>query len=301
MKMIEENKVYGYCRISTYKQKLERQIENILREVPTAIIHKEIFTGTLIEERKVFKSLMKKVKAGDTIIFDSVSRMSRSSVDGVELYFELMNRDINLVFLKERYIDTDVYKEQLKANNSIKTDDKDLNETIMLGLREYLKRIATRQIKIAFDQSEKEVNDMKQRTKEALKILSDNGAVLGRKIGSKIITQKSLKVKEIIKKNSKYFGGTLNDTEILKLAEITRNTFYKYKKEIMLEGSVEPVQIAEKVLKFLEKQNTDYFKTKNNKVLTEFQLFTKINELFNRDLERENIKAILKARLEKVK
>ncbi|MGL5051720.1 MAG: hypothetical protein ACRC6E_13995, partial [Fusobacteriaceae bacterium] len=172
---------------------------------------------------------------------------------------------------------------------------------IMLGLREYLKRIATRQIKIAFDQSEKEVNDMKQRTKEALKILSDNGAVLGRKTGSKIITQKSLKVKEIIKKNSKYFGGTLNDTEILKLAEITRNTFYKYKKEIMLEGSVEPVQVAEKVFKFLEKQNIDYFKTKNNKVLTEFQLFTKINELFNRDLEREDIKAILKARLEKVK
>ncbi|MGL5124362.1 MAG: hypothetical protein ACRC6U_00030, partial [Fusobacteriaceae bacterium] len=58
----------------------------------------------------------------------------------------------------------------------------------------------------------------------------------GRKTGSKIITKKSLKVKEIIKKNSKYFGGTLNDTEILKLAEITRNTFYKYKKEIMLDG-----------------------------------------------------------------
>ncbi|MGL4989497.1 MAG: recombinase family protein, partial [Cetobacterium sp.] len=238
---MKEKNIYGYCRISTYKQKLERQIENILREFPSAKIYKEIFTGTVVEDRKVFKSLIKKVKANDTIIFDSVSRMSRNAIEGVDVYFELMNRDINLIFLKENYINTEIYKDKIKNNENIKVEDETLNQTIMKGIREYMIQLATRQIQIAFEQSEKEVNDMKQRTKEALKILKENGTVLGRKKDSKIITKKSLKVKEIIKKNSKYFGGTLNDTEILKLAEITRNTFYKYKKEIMLDGVIEPV------------------------------------------------------------
>ncbi|MGL6023184.1 MAG: recombinase family protein [Cetobacterium sp.] len=290
---MKEKNIYGYCRISTYKQKLERQIENILREFPNAKIYKEIFTGTVVEERKVFKNLIKKVKANDTIVFDSVSRMSRNAVEGVEMYFELMNRDINLIFLKENYINTEIYKDKIKNNENIKVEDETLNQTIMKGIREYMIQLATRQIQIAFEQSEKEVNDMKQRTKEALKILKENGTVLGRKKDSKIITKKSLKVKEIIKKNSKYFGGTLNDTEILKLAEITRNTFYKYKKEIMLGEVVEPVPGAEKVIEFLELQEKEYFRDKKNKVLTEYQLFTKLNNVFKKELIRDVYKEIL--------
>ncbi|MGL5918142.1 MAG: recombinase family protein [Cetobacterium sp.] len=289
---MKEKNIYGYCRISTYKQKLERQIENILREFPGAKIYKEIFTGTVVEDRKVFKSLIKKVKANDTIIFDSVSRMSRNAIEGVDVYFELMNRDINLIFLKENYINTEIYKDKIKNNENIKVEDETLNQTIMKGIREYMIQLATRQIQIAFEQSEKEVNDMKQRTKEALKILKENGTVLGRKKDSKIITKKSLKVKEIIKKNSKYFGGTLNDTEILKLAEITRNTFYKYKKEIMLDGVIEPVPRDEKVIEFLDLQEKEYFRDKKNKVLTEYQLFTKVNNVFNKELAREDYKEI---------
>ncbi|MGL5797638.1 MAG: recombinase family protein [Cetobacterium sp.] len=289
---MKEKNIYGYCRISTYKQKLERQIENILREFPSAKIYKEIFTGTVVEDRKVFKSLIKKVKANDTIIFDSVSRMSRNAIEGVDVYFELMNRDINLIFLKENYINTEIYKDKIKNNENIKVEDETLNQTIMKGIREYMIQLATRQIQIAFEQSEKEVNDMKQRTKEALKILKENGTVLGRKKDSKIITKKSLKVKEIIKKNSKYFGGTLNDTEILKLAEITRNTFYKYKKEIMLDGVIEPVPRDEKVIEFLDLQEKEYFRDKKNKVLTEYQLFTKVNNVFNKELAREDYKEI---------
>ena len=40
------NKEYGYCRISTGKQNVERQVRSILAAYPFAIIVKEIFTGT---------------------------------------------------------------------------------------------------------------------------------------------------------------------------------------------------------------------------------------------------------------
>ena len=39
-------KQYGYCRISTKKQNIDRQVRNILTQYPNAIIIKEIFTGT---------------------------------------------------------------------------------------------------------------------------------------------------------------------------------------------------------------------------------------------------------------
>ena len=42
----------------------------------------------------------------------------------------------------------------------------------------------------------------------------------------------SMQAKEIIKKHSKDFGGSLTDIEVQKLANISRNTFYKYKKEL---------------------------------------------------------------------
>lgn len=89
--------IYGYCRISTSKQSIERQHRNILGVYPKAIIVDEVFTGTKIYERKEFNKLLKRVKIGDTIIFDSVSRMSRDSEEGYNLYEELFDKGIELV------------------------------------------------------------------------------------------------------------------------------------------------------------------------------------------------------------
>ena len=94
------NKVYGYCRISTPKQNIERQVRNILKEYPEAIIVQETFTGSRFQGRKELEKLIRSVQAGDTIIFDSVSRMSRNADDGFVLYEQLYNHGVNLVFLK---------------------------------------------------------------------------------------------------------------------------------------------------------------------------------------------------------
>lgn len=136
------SKIYGYCRISTKQQSIKRQIRNIKAEYKDAIIRKEVFTGAKIEGRKEFENLIKTVKPGNTIVFDSVSRMSRDAEEGFKLYEKLMNKGVNLVFLKEHYIDTDVYKNQLNNNNRMQVEDKDLNETIM-----HLVRIIEKQIK----------------------------------------------------------------------------------------------------------------------------------------------------------
>ena len=79
---------YGYCRISTQTQNIERQVRNILTKYPDARIFQEVYSGTTFQGREQMEKLLKKVKQGDTIIFDSVSRMSRSAGEGFVLYVE---------------------------------------------------------------------------------------------------------------------------------------------------------------------------------------------------------------------
>ena len=222
-------KVYGYCRISTRKQSIERQERNIKAEYDNAIIFKEAYTGTKID-RPVFNKLLKIVNKGDTIVFDSVSRMSRNSEEGFILYQELFNKGVELVFLKEKHINTETYKKALTNNIQLTGTNVDF---ILEGVNKYLLALAKEQIKIAFDQAEKEVEDLHQRTKEGIETARLNGKQIGQKKGIKLTTKKSIIAKEQIIKYSKDFNGTLKDIEVMKLIGIARNSYYKYKKELI--------------------------------------------------------------------
>lgn len=225
-------KVYGYCRISTKQQSIERQIRNIKGLNNSAIIVEEVFTGTKIEGRKEFDKLLNKIEEGDTIIFDSVSRMSRNAEEGFKLYEELFNKGIELIFIKEPHINTTTYKEALTNNIKMTGTNVDF---ILEGINKYLLALAKEQIKIAFEQSEKEVKDLQQRTKEGIETARLNGKQIGGVEGRKLVTKKSIEAKEQIKKYSKDFNGTLKDLEVMKLIGLSRNTYYKYKKELIQE------------------------------------------------------------------
>ncbi|ENZ30162.1 hypothetical protein HMPREF1084_04008 [Clostridium butyricum 60E.3] len=223
--------IYGYCRISTKQQSIERQERNILAEYSNAIILKEAYTGTKID-RPQFNKLLKQIKTGDIIVFDSVSRMSRDSDEGFKLYKELFDKGVELVFLKEQHINTETYKSAL--TNNIKLTGTDVDE-ILKGVNTYLMKLAEKQIKIAFEQAEKEVKDLQQRTKEGIETARINGKQIGNVKGTKLITKKSIEAKKDIIKYSKDFGGTLKDIEVIKLVGLARNTYYKYKKAIIAE------------------------------------------------------------------
>ena len=219
---------YGYTRISKKKQNIERQIRNIKQHFPAAIIIQEAYTGTKIN-RKEWNKLFKIVKAGDRIIFDSVSRMSRNAEEGYAAYEALYNRGVDLVFLKEPHINTETFKRVLA--NAIPLTGTNV-DYIVEGINQYLLALAKEQIRIAFDQAEKEVTDLHQRTREGIETARLNGKQIGLEKGRKLTTKKSVAAKEIIKKHSKDFCGTLDDTEVITLSGLSRNTYYKYKREL---------------------------------------------------------------------
>lgn len=226
-------KEYGYCRISTPKQNIDRQERNIKAEYPNAHISKEEYTGTKTEGRKELEKILKMVKPGDTIVFDSVSRMSRNAAEGIALYEELYNKGVELVFLKEPHINTSTYKKALESNNVAMTGTN--VDFILKGINQYLIALAKEQIAIAFEQAQKEVDDLRQRTSEGIQTARLNGKQIGQRPEAKLNVKKKAPAMEKIKKYSKDFDGTLKDTEVMQLVGLARNTYYKYKAELKAE------------------------------------------------------------------
>lgn len=224
-------RIYGYVRISTYKQNIERQVRNIKVAFPTAIIIKEIYTGTKFQGRSELNKLLRLVEHGDIIVFDSVSRMSRDAEEGFQLYEKLFYKGIELVFLKEPHINTEVYRKTVRNQIQLTGTKADI---ILEAVNKYLMELAKEQIKIAFEQAEKEVQDLRQRTKEGIETARINGKQIGQTSGRKLITKKSLRAKEMIQKYSKDFGGSLNDVECIRMIGIARGSYYKYKRELLL-------------------------------------------------------------------
>lgn len=222
--------IFGYARISKKQQNIERQVRNILAFDPNASIIKEAFSGTT-QERPEWRKLMKRIKPDDTIIFDSVSRMSRDAEDGFEEYQTLYDAGVRLVFLKEPHINTDTYKNALTQR--IEMTGNEIADEYVKATNNVLMILAKQQIKLAFDQAQKEVQDLHDRTSEGIKTAKMNGKQIGRQKGASVTTKKSVEAKALIQRHCKDFGGSLNDKDVMQLiGGISRNTYYKYKREL---------------------------------------------------------------------
>lgn len=220
--------IYGYCRVSTQHQDIERQRPNILRVYPDAKLFEDKWTGTEMR-RPNWDKLRKQLRKGDTVVFDSVSRMSRTADEGVKEYEELYESGIELVFIKEPYINTETYRAALKQSVPMTGTAVD---PILKGVNEFLTSLAREQVRIAFEQAEKEVKDIRQRTKEGIEVARRNGKQIGRAFGTTYETKKSKVMKEKIRKMAKAFDGNMTDAEAMEVLKLARNTYYKYKREI---------------------------------------------------------------------
>ena len=213
--------IYGYCRVSTSRQNLKRQEDNIRALFPTVIIYSDVYTGKT-NDRPQFQKLLKKVYKGDVIVFDEVSRMSRNAQEGFEDYLMLLSKGVSLKFLKEPQIDSEVYK--AAQGKQIELTGDEITDPIIKGVNEALHKLIERQIRAAFEQAEKERLLLSNRTKEGM----TKGRTAGRRKGEEQHQKKEIHAKKIIRKNNAAFGGALNNKDTMKLAGISAPTFYKY-------------------------------------------------------------------------
>lgn len=242
--------IYGYCRVSTPHQDIIRQKINILRAYPTAVIYEETHSGGDFNGCVVLEKLLKIVQSGsdNTIVFDSVSRFTRDNFTGPLEYKRLFQKGVTLVFLNEPYINTDNYRKALDVAIP-KTGT--FVDPILKGGEEALLQLAEMQVQEAFNQANKELKDIRLRTSQALqrkiaenKLLPQDQQIrIGTRKGDSFTTKKKViamrRIEEGISKKypdetimNNINGDLKKQLPYSKCQEISRNTYYKYKREL---------------------------------------------------------------------
>lgn len=152
------SKTYCYIRISTDKQEYDRQIQifkdkGYINDVNCEYVE-ETFTGTKTK-RPIFDKLINKMEKGDTLICESLSRLSRGGV--------IKTLDLITEFIQKKQINVTI----LKENFYLKAGEKpDANTNLLLGIFSVL------------GQFERDL--ISERTKEGLKAVKKKGTKLGK-------------------------------------------------------------------------------------------------------------------------
>ena len=97
------NYVFGYARVSTESQNLDRQLD-VLTKYGVDHIYNEKMTGTK-KDRPELSKMLDRMTEGDSVVIESLSRLGRSTKDLIELTELFQTKGVNLISLKES-IDT---------------------------------------------------------------------------------------------------------------------------------------------------------------------------------------------------
>lgn len=98
-----KNYIFGYARVSTEAQNLDRQIDS-LKQYGCDVIYSEKMTGTK-KDRPELNKMLDRMTEGDTVVVVALSRLGRSTKDLIELTETFQNKGVHLVSLKEN-VDT---------------------------------------------------------------------------------------------------------------------------------------------------------------------------------------------------
>ncbi|PED06998.1 recombinase family protein [Bacillus pseudomycoides] len=198
-----KHKKFGYVRVSSKDQNEERQIQNMK---DLGIEERDIFidkeSGKNME-RENYQMLKRLVRTGDTIVFDSLTRLGRNMNDTLEEFRYYEKHRVNLQFIKEPYINVNYTGEST-------------NDVIQSAIQK-----ATLTILSAF--AEKERIDIKQRQAEGIALARKQGRRLGRPPVE--ITE------EFTDAYKEWKSGSITAVGAMKKYGIKRSSFYKLAKQ----------------------------------------------------------------------
>ncbi|MEK4894009.1 recombinase family protein [Bacillus sp. FSL M7-0996] len=198
-----KHKKFGYVRVSSKDQNEERQIQNMK---DLGIEDRDIFidkeSGKNME-RENYQILKRLVRTGDTIVFDSLTRLGRNMNDTLEEFRYYEKHKVNLQFIKEPYINVNYIGENT-------------NDVIQSAIQK-----ATLTVLSAF--AEKERIDIKQRQAEGIALARKQGKRLGRPPVE--ITE------EFANAYKEWKSGSITAVGAMKKYGIKRSSFYKLAKQ----------------------------------------------------------------------
>lgn len=94
---------YGYARVSTIEQNLDRQIEALKKENCQEIFTEKLSGATM--QRPELKKILDQIQEGDTIIISDMTRISRSTRDLFNLIDLLKEKGAFLKSINDTWLD----------------------------------------------------------------------------------------------------------------------------------------------------------------------------------------------------
>lgn len=183
---------YFYIRVSTKEQNTVRQeVKAQEHNIPLENVYIEKASGKNVTNRPVLKAMMDKLKSGDKLIVDSISRFARNTKDLLDLVEQLQAKGVVFVSLKES-IDT--------------TTPTGIFMLTVFGAVAQLEREYT-----------------KERQAEGIAVAKAEGKYKGRKAIEY--------PKQWDKYYKMYKGGTIKAVDMMKILELKKTTFFKLLKE----------------------------------------------------------------------
>ncbi len=181
--------IYGYARVSTVEQNLQRQIKQ-LKEFGCDKIYVEKESGATMDRREL-TNLIDVLQEGDVIIITDLTRISRSTRDLFDLVDILKNKKALIKSLKDSWLD-------LSEDNPYNT----FLFTVIAGVA----------------QLERDLTKMRQR--EGIEIAKKNGLYKGR---PKTYTERNPRLLHAIE--LKQQGKSYKEVE--KLTGVSESTVYR--------------------------------------------------------------------------
>ncbi len=224
-------KEFAYCSSGCTRPQFEKQINNINSKYPKAIVIKEIYSQTMTD-RTELKKLLAQLEKDDTLIVNSMDRLSRDPEELLSYYKELSERGVKLIFIHQPYMNTEVYTAALHMMASESPGPAD--EAYAKGLTHLLKS----QIAIILEKSWKDLQEQRSHMKASYAQAREKEQKPGQPSGKRYESRKSFLVKEMIRQYNQSFNGSMNDIQTMEqirneMGTLSRNTYYKYKKELV--------------------------------------------------------------------
>ena len=196
-----EGKMYGYARVSSRDQNLDRQIDALME---FGISAKDLFADKASGkdfERPRYKTLMRKLQEGDVVVIKSIDRLGRNYEEILEEWrYITKRRKVAIVVLDMPLLDTRVSKGNLTGV---------FIADIMLQLLSYIAEI--------------ERENTRQRQAEGIAAAKARGVKFGR--------PKITKPPSYYRIKRAYLAGLMTRREAAEYLGISRSTFDKWIRE----------------------------------------------------------------------
>ncbi|CNK97421.1 TPA: recombinase family protein [Yersinia enterocolitica] len=89
--------IFGYCRVSSTEQRLDRQLV-VLEPLCDKVLTEKV-SGKSTSDRPVLQNLLSQLRAGDTLLALSIDRLARNTKDLLELVDELIEQGVTVKFV----------------------------------------------------------------------------------------------------------------------------------------------------------------------------------------------------------